>query len=97
MLDNDVVRQTVEDIVRRCLSSDRISRVEVQDDWDHDGDPVLRITVVFKSAPSVRDARKMIGLIGDLRSQLKQLDEESFPLVNFISKSEAAKLQFATA
>jgi hypothetical protein len=93
----DAVHEAVEEVVRRSLSSDRISGVDVQDDWDQDGEPLLRITVVFKSSPSPTDAQRMIRLIGALRSELRRLQTDSFPLVNFISKNEVAKLQRATA
>jgi hypothetical protein len=97
MLDDRAIQRAIEEIVRRRLSTERISAVDVTSDYDGDGDPVLRITVVFKAAPSSRDAQKMIRLLADIRARLREARPDSFPLVNFVSKNEAAKLQLAAA
>lgn len=97
MSDDRAIIDAIDDIVRQTLSSERINDVKVQGDWDSDGEPILRITVVFEVTPSRRDAEKMMRLIGDLRSYLRKVQSDDFPIVSFISKKEAEKMQFAAA
>ena len=96
-LDDKVVRQTINDIVRRRLTSARIVNVDVRSGFDSDGDPVLRVTVVFASEPTAQDTKKMVGLVRHIRTGLNRSGADSFPLLSYVSRREASKLELAAA
>lgn len=97
MLEDGAVRRTIEQIVRQRLSGTRVTQIGVKADYDRDGDPIFRITIVFDSKPTAQDVEKMAGLVGHIRSGLDDANADRFPLVSFISKREASKLKLAAA
>jgi hypothetical protein len=97
MLNESVAKQTIEQTVRRRLAGARIAHVAVRSDFDNDGDPVFRVTVVFDGEPTAQDAKKMVGLVRHIRGALRGANAESFPLLSFMSKREASKLKLAAA
>lgn len=97
MLDDGALERTIGQIIRRHLCTTRVLEVDVKRGQDRDGDPVLRITVVFDGEPTARDATRRVGLVRHIRAGLEGENAESFPLLSFVSKREAAKLKLAAA
>ncbi|CAM4371866.1 hypothetical protein [Palleronia rufa] len=81
-----VIRRTVE----AELAPARILDVHVQEDVDHDGDPILRISVVFEAKDDRLDPRGMVGLARHLRDPLERLRVEAFPVFRFLTARDAA-------
>lgn len=94
MLDSKALTELIEGVVKRQFSEAVINNVDVRPDVDDDGDAVLRVTVVFETSGETLDPGKMVGLVRHLRPELAENGIESFPLVRFIAKADAAKLKF---
>ena len=94
MLDSKALSALVGNIVKRQFSEAVINNVDVKPDVDSDGDAVLRVTIVFETNDKTLDRNKMVGLVRHIRSELAEIELESFPLVSFVAKAEAAKLKF---
>lgn len=94
MLDSRTLSEFVGNIVKRQFSEAVIDNVDVKSDVDSDGDAVLRITIVFETSSKTLDRNKMVSLVRHIRSELAEIELESFPLVSFVAKAEASKLKF---
>lgn len=70
-----------------------IESIRVQEDTDHEGDPILRIDLIVRPPARVLDPKRATMLIGDLRSRLGEVGIIGFPVLSFIAKSEAGKLR----
>ena len=84
-----------ERIVRSTIAIEfpslKVDRLQVQEDEDFDGDPVLRIVVIYDSEARPEPS-KVAGLIRMLRPRLLEHKEPRFPLVRLVSKADSAEL-----
>lgn len=79
-------------VVRETLAADfnnvTITDVFVEEEVDADGDPLLRVEVIFEGTPKDLDAKKLSGAVRHIRPKLAEIGESAFPLLSFISKGE---------
>ena len=92
MLDNKALTELVEAVIRRQFSDGVIHAVAVKPDVDHDGDAILRVTVVVEKEVKTLDSGKKLGLVRHLRPELAEVGIEDFPIVSYMTKADAAKL-----
>jgi hypothetical protein len=83
------LHEAIEQVVRSEFSDAAIEAVHIAPDYDEDGDPILRVIVVFKSTSSF-DARKAKGLTRHLFPAMKGRCQNAFPIVSFRSKADHA-------
>lgn len=90
---NDVT-QAVTDEVRRVIQDElrdaRLVDVSITDEIDHDGDPFLRVEVVFDSENTPLDPQKVKGLGRHLREPMRRLNERRFLVFSFKTAAEQA-------
>lgn len=92
MLDNKALTEIVEAVIRRQFSDAVIDTVAVKPDVDHDGDAILRVTVVVQDGIERLDPAKVVDASGSVWSALGEAGIESFPIVSYMTKSDAATL-----
>ncbi len=92
MLTQDEILRIVSDTVREQLAPCSVD-VRMRKGTDEDGDAVLNITVIIETE-DFPDRRKMLGLARHIRSNLAGAD---FPLLSFVSKRDAAKMDVEIA
>ncbi len=85
---SDQLTKVVTSVVEEQLAPVRIVSVSVEEDIDHDGDPVLRVSVVFESEDEDLDPDRVLGLVRHLREPLKELQEARFPIFSFMTPDE---------
>lgn len=92
MTDVDRVNRMVLDQIRqRFGSSVTIEDVEIDEDVDHDGDPILRVRVYYTNTGGALPPReKVAGMVRHLRPALAQIGEPRFPILSFIDAGERA-------
>lgn len=90
-MEGEEVTKAVSAMVKERFSDAAIESVSVQPDFDSDGDPILRVVIVFTTREEELDRTKMVGLARHLRSKLDDLNAEGFPLVSFVSMKDALK------
>jgi len=82
----------VEDIVKGVLkeqfSDVTFESIEVNRDVDEDGDPILRIRIVFDGRTEPLDPRRTSGLVRHMRPRMADQGIEDFPILSFIAKSD---------
>lgn len=86
------IKAEIERIVREQLAGSAIDDVRVVDEYDDDGDHLLKITIVYSSN---LDKDRMKGLVRHLRSSLTEGRRFTFPLVSYRSKKD--DMRFAAA
>ncbi len=94
---NDIPHEllkAVESVVREEFTDAVIDSVLVDEDVDSDGEPILRVTVVFQHKASI-DAKKAAGLVRHIRPKLNNRMADWFPIVSFRSKADHMRLSAA--
>ncbi|MDE8344773.1 MAG: hypothetical protein POH28_01165 [Acidocella sp.] len=96
---SEIVKEAISEVVRERFAGAQITSVNVTAGEDSDGDPVLRIFVIFEAerGKETLDAKKMSGLPRRLIEKLSEMDFDAFPMVSFVSAKDAKKLNFAAA
>jgi hypothetical protein len=89
----EIVSQTV----RERFPDAKIDSIKVDADKDSDGDPILRITVVFDSEIADVQSRKLAGLARHMRPRLEERKEAGFPIFRFMTKRDSERLRHAAA
>ena len=84
------VPEIVKALLERQLDRVRMVSVDVEEDYDADGDPVLHVTVVYESAASELDGATLSGLVRHLRPALSERGEYRFPVMSFVAAEERA-------
>lgn len=78
-------------IVQQQLKPAQIVDLRVTEADDADGDPILRVEVVFKVTGDRLDPEKVLGLVRHLREPLQnKLNEKRFPVFSFVTEDEAS-------
>lgn len=86
------IYKIVNRVVREQLAPAQIVDLTVKEAEDADGDPILRIDVVFEAAEGRLDPKKVLGLIRNLRNPLAdEGGSERFPVVYFTTADEASE------
>jgi hypothetical protein len=87
----DEIAALIDRIVRERFKDVNIDRVTVVRDTDHEDDDIFRVMVVFDQRGPL-DAHKSAGLARHLRHALLERKERAFPIVSFVSRSDAKRL-----
>ena len=88
----DEIQTLIDRVVRERFQDVAIQSVSVARDTDYEDENVFRVTVVFDQKGPL-DAQKSAGLVRHLRHALiDELKESTFPIVAFVSKSDAARM-----
>ena len=88
------LNSAIEKVVRTQFADAAINAVHVTEDYDSDGDPILRVIVVFET--SVRpDLAKAGGLARHIWPALENNNSNAFPVISFRSKADQAKFREA--
>ncbi|HEX2763053.1 MAG TPA: hypothetical protein VHM92_04285 [Allosphingosinicella sp.] len=91
------LEEIVSEIVRQRLTDAEIDSIKVEADSDSDGDPILRITIVFDSEIAKLESSKLAGLARHMRPKLQERKEAGFPIFRFLSKRDSDRLRHAAA
>ena len=92
------LEDVIEQVVRDQFSRDAVESVAVDRTLD-DGERAFKIVVVCGKNFSRDDDKKMLGLVRHIRSALRTHESEindfatAFPIVDFLSASDAAKMK----
>jgi hypothetical protein len=90
MIDKELesVANTIKEIVEKQLAPAVVTEIVLESDIDHDGDPILRVQVIFEADDDQLDPAKVKGLTRHLREPLDNFANVGFPVLNFTSKRE---------
>lgn len=90
------IEKIIQDMVRREFPDAQVQEVNIEDATDADGDPILKVTIVFKTSKDI-DTRKTSGLVRHLWPQLRAAEESRFPLFRLMTSADAKRLGTAAA
>ena len=90
----DIVRQTLGEHFADRFVFDPIEVIPMVDEYgDGDGQPYLRIMIVFDGDQAALDPHWTSGLIRRIRPKLLDVGVHEFPSPSFIEKSEWPRLE----
>ncbi|RUW60974.1 hypothetical protein [Mesorhizobium sp. M7A.F.Ca.US.008.03.1.1] len=92
MVADEKVKSAISKVVRDKIHSGKILNVVVNRDTTTDGDNILNVYVIFDSKNNKIDARETIGITRQVRNNLSEIGEDSFPIFFYVAKSEAGDL-----
>ena len=79
----------IERILRDQITPARLTQVVVAEDFDSDGDPILRVRAIYDSSAPMPEAEKLFSATAVVRLSLILDGEQRFPLLSFISSDDA--------
>lgn len=86
----DDLRAQLRKRVEQELEGLRITGFDVQPDRDHDGDPILRVEIVYDDAGGAPPANRMSALARTVRPWLDTQLPNTFPVFRFLTAREFA-------
>ncbi len=86
-LRNEALKKILED---EFGTETRIVELHSEEAEDQDGDPILRIWVVYEAKDNRLDPDKVAAVVGPLRTQIKQITNglDRFPILSFMIPEE---------
>ncbi len=82
------IHGTIESVLQGRLGQVRLDSVDVDEDYDHDGDAILNVTVVYEPDGGELDAARIPELLVLLRRALSERGEFRFPVTSFITRKD---------
>lgn len=80
-------RAALEAIIRKSLPDSEIVKVTIKDDTNREGDPVVRITIVYRGSDAL-DARRMSDTLGGLWEAIVTSGDSASPVVTFVASRD---------
>ena len=87
---NEDDHKAVRKVVQKQLAPAKIVGLTEEEANDHEGDPILRIEVVFDAPGDLLDPNKVLGLGRHLRKRLHELGTDRFPIVSYMTPDEVS-------
>lgn len=84
-------RQAIEEVMRRQFDMVPITSIDVEEDEDFYGVPILRVRMIYDAEVEDLDRERLVSVTRHLRDRLWELDEERFPHTAFIALSDMKK------
>lgn len=91
----DEIKTFVEAKFKKLFPRSKYVKAVVEEDEDWEGDEILDIIIVFDGIKKL-DSEKIVTLCREIRDGLTESEEERFPMVGFVIKSEAGEMGIAT-
>ena len=88
MADTKNIRELIEPVIKKHIAPAALVEMEIKEDVDHDGDPVLRILVVLDVAKGRPNRKQFLRLTPTLRNLLHARQNERFPILTYMSPEE---------
>lgn len=85
------IETTISAVLSELMKDAQIMSVRAEHDLDSDGDDVLSVTVVIESTSKL-DASHLSSIVRHMRPKLDEVGESSFPMMSFVTQSDARKL-----
>ena len=78
MLDDATILKIITPIVQKALAQETAESMQIESDYDHDGDPIIRLTILHgKNAPQL-NARAFLDSANTAMSALHNHVEDRF-------------------
>ena len=92
------VQRLAEEEFGKLMPDVELVKVKVKPGEDWEGDEILDIIIVYdtKKKKKVLDADKTTELLSQVRMSMVDKEDERFPIVSFVIKSEARQLRIGT-
>lgn len=87
----DQTLNAIETVLMRQFDRLGLVSVDAKGAFDHDGDPILRVIVVYEADKTSLEPSRLSGLVRHLRPALAEHGEDRFPVVSFIDAEESAE------
>lgn len=93
MVSVETAKAEVAKLLKARFPKSAISRVDISETVDSDGQPSLKVLVVFLRNPAKAEMRyERSRLIDDLRTWLSRSGDERFPYFSFLTEKDEREL-----
>ncbi len=91
MLDDAKILKIIKPIVQKALTQGAAKSMQIESDHDHDGEPIIRLTIVHRENAPLLDARAFLDSANTAMSALHDHGEDRFLHIrNIYSDGEPA-------
>jgi hypothetical protein len=87
-MDIATLRAALMEDLARHLAPVPLADLEVAEDLDHDGDPILRVRAIYDDREGDPTDDQVFEAHGVVADRLQPLGETRFPILTFISRSD---------
>jgi hypothetical protein len=93
MTNADDVKSEVTGLLKENFPKAAVSRVDVEEAFDSEGEPSFNVRVVFRSRPPKHDMRyARTSVIDKTRTWLSKHGDERFPYFSFVTDQDEKEL-----
>lgn len=78
----------VRDEFRKRFPDAKLVSLELEEDSDYEGDPIIRVRITFEAESDRLDPNKTSGFLRHLLPALLKGGEAAFPIVSYIAKND---------
>jgi len=82
-------RQVIFDLATKRFKDAKIIDVTVKEDTGWDGDPILRVRVIYETPNERLDAPTMMSFKHCLWLKFEEMEIDAFPITSYISSRDA--------
>jgi hypothetical protein len=87
------IKSEVKKLLKAKFPKTIVSRVDVEEASDADGQPSMNVLIVFKTRPPKHDMRYgKRGLVDELRTWLSKQADDRFPYFSFLTEKDEKEL-----
>ena len=94
---NRELEEIVGRVVREQLAPNSVEWVRVSPAIDYNGSDILDVIVTLPDDMSGINYPRMLGVVSRLRDALAESDVHAFPIIDYVSKSDAKRLGLGAA
>lgn len=80
--------KTIRGSIEQQIAPAKVTHLNVFEDEDHDGDPILRVEIGFTAPSGLIEGKKAVGVSGVIADVLARIGIQRFPMVTFVGDEE---------
>ena len=86
--DRERLASYIADSLNSRFKNVEIVDVKIEQDIDRDGDPILRVLLIFDGEITDADVKVVVGAARQLQPKLDEIDDDIYPVLSFVSRLE---------
>lgn len=94
---DDEIKAVIQRVAGNMFGTEHILSVEFAESFDENQETIIVVKVIFDNNSWCIDPKKAAEFVRHLKSELGSLGEERFPMVSYVSKTDAGKKRVEAA
>lgn len=87
------INSLILDIAREHFKDTEIESVDVQEDYDHEGEKIMLVNILYSDENGRIDPALRVGFVRHLRPKLVEIGVHYFPYTEYMTKQDLKELE----